>query len=212
MEKYHKIQTVWERDHNNNYKTLIAGAWATPAFEYLAQNHWVYTEKVDGTNIRIIWDGERIEFRGRTDRAQIPPFLLDALRENTDPVDFANVFDAPVCLYGEGYGPKIQRGGKYRADASFVLFDVKIGRYWLHRIDVETIAAALGLGVVPIIGDGTLLEMIATVRSGLRSQWGGFEAEGIVARPAVPMFDRRGKRIITKIKGRDFPQRTKLQT
>ncbi len=33
---------------------------------------------------------------------------------------------------------------------------------------------------------------------------GDFEAEGIVARPDVELLDRRGKRVITKIKAVDF--------
>jgi hypothetical protein len=41
-------------------------------------------------------------------------------------------------------------------------------------------------------------------RGGLKSQWGDFEAEGIVARPKVDLFDRGGNRIICKIKGKDF--------
>ena len=205
MEKYHKIQTVWKRDPANNYKTLIEGAWATAALAYLAMNTWVYTEKVDGTNIRISWDGERIQYAGRTDRAQIPPFLLEALRGMTDPVRFAKVFDCPVCLYGEGYGPKIQKGGgKYRETPGFVLFDVRVGGYWLRRQDVESIAESLGLDVVPIVGRGTLKGLVAAVRRGLSSGWGDFEAEGIVARPAVQMFDRQGERIITKLKAKDF--------
>ena len=41
-------------------------------------------------------------------------------------------------------------------------------------------------------------------RKGFSSQWGDFIAEGIVARPKVEMKTRRGDRIITKIKYRDF--------
>lgn len=26
-------------------------------FDYLKDNTWIFTEKVDGTNIRIMWDG-----------------------------------------------------------------------------------------------------------------------------------------------------------
>jgi len=41
-------------------------------------------------------------------------------------------------------------------------------------------------------------------RAGLVSKWGDFEAEGIVARPAVELKTRAGERIITKLKTRDF--------
>jgi len=38
----------------------------------------------------------------------------------------------------------------------------------------------------------------------IESVWGDFQAEGIVARPGVELFDRAGRRIITKLKCRDF--------
>ena len=38
----------------------------------------------------------------------------------------------------------------------------------------------------------------------IRSTWGDFEAEGIVARPKTELMARNGSRLITKIKCRDF--------
>ena len=110
-----------------------------------------------------------------------------------------------ACLYGEGYGPKIQKGGgNYRKDQSFVLFDVKIGNWWLQRKDVESIAGELGIDIVPIIGDGSLKDMVEMMMTGFNSTWGDFKAEGIVARPMIELKARSGQRIITKIKYNDF--------
>ena len=81
MKEYHKIQTVFKRDPETKYKTLVDGNWALPEFEYLKDNLWEFTEKVDGTNIRIQLDIEGLYFRGKTDKAQIPPFLLDKLNK-----------------------------------------------------------------------------------------------------------------------------------
>ena len=113
--------------------------------------------------------------------------------------------DADVCLYGEGYGAKIQKGGgNYRQDQSFVLFDVKIGDWWLQREDVEDVASRMGLDIVPILCSGTLTDMVILASSGFPSKWGDFPAEGIVARPATELKTRSGHRIITKIKHKDF--------
>ena len=110
-----------------------------------------------------------------------------------------------VCLYGEGYGAKIQKGGgNYSAVPKFVLFDVKIGDWYLQREDVEDIAKKLGVDIVPIVGQGTLIEAIELVRKGQKSTWGDFTAEGLVLRPATELKTRRGDRIITKIKHKDF--------
>lgn len=210
MTEYHKIQTCFKRDEKT--KQIIEGDWTLPEFEFLKDNEWVWTEKVDGTNIRVMWNGESVVFGGKTENAQIPVTLLYALQElfegTPNRQKFLETFgeEGGVCLYGEGYGAKIQKGGgNYIHDGvSFVLFDVKIGDWWLQRADVEDIAKKLGLKVVPIVGKGTLQEAIELTRAGSKSQWGDFLAEGIVARPSTELKTRRGDRIITKIKHRDF--------
>ena len=209
MHKYHKIPTVWKRDPATNHKTLIEGEWATPELAYLAHNEWVFTEKIDGTNIRVMWDGQAITFGGKTDRAQLPAKLVKRLNEMFLPqtATFADKFDCPVCLYGEGYGAGIQKGGgDYGATQEFALFDVKVADWWLQREDIDDVAGALSLYVVPVVGAGTLHDLVAKVSNGIPSLWGPFSAEGIVARPAVELFARNGKRIITKLKCRDFAQ------
>lgn len=199
---------------SNNGKIII-GDYSEPYFEYLKDNKWVFTEKVDGTNIRVIWNGENVVFGGKTDNAQMPTFLLYKLQSLFEGTVKKQLFlkqfpqegeEKPqVCLYGEGYGAKIQSGGKYITDGvDFVLFDVLITNMWLLREDVEEIAKAFNIKVVPIIGEGTLNEAIEKVKVGFNSQWGNFIAEGIVARPKVELRDRRGNRIIAKIKNRDF--------
>ncbi len=207
MKQYHKIHTIFKRDPATKHKTLIEGDYSLPEFEYLANNDWVFTEKVDGTNIRAMFDGTQFSIGGKTDKASLPTQLTLRLNERFVPQVnvLKEMFPDGACLYGEGYGHRIQKGGgKYRSDQDFVLFDVKIGEWWLQRPDVEEIAAKLGLDVVPIIGRGTLFEMVEMVRKPLTSTWGDFTAEGIVGRPATELQCRNGARLITKIKHKDF--------
>lgn len=129
MNEYHKIQTMFKRDMQNNGKTLLEGQWTLPEFEYLAGNVWVFTEKVDGTNIRVMFKDGAITFGGKTDSAQIPAQLVARLNERFLPLasKMQEVFGCDACLYGEGYGAKIQKGGwNYRADQDFVLFDILV--------------------------------------------------------------------------------------
>ena len=78
MKEYHKIQTVFNRDPENKFRTRLAGEFAVPEFAFLANNMWDFTEKVDGTNIRVkmtpcaIEDDKQygIVFGGKTDAAQ----------------------------------------------------------------------------------------------------------------------------------------------
>lgn len=209
MKEYHKINTIFKRDMEHGGKHILEGQYSMPEFEYLANNEWTFTEKINGTSIRIMWRHGKVEFGGKTDNAQIPAKLVSRLRERFhDPASFEAAFQdcsGGVCLYGEGYGDQIQKGGgNYRPDQDFVLFDVRVGDWWLKRQDVVDVAAKMGLDVVPVIGSGSLHDCVAKVRSGLKSMWGDFEAEGIVARPAVDLTTRSGARIITKIKSRDF--------
>lgn len=210
MSEYHKIDSLFKRDMADKKKRLLIGQWTRPEFEYLANNRWVFTEKVDGTNIRIIVakDGS-VTYGGRTDNAQIPAQLVTRLNERFLPQQeqLAIIFPEGGVLYGEGYGAKIQKGGgNYREDQDFVLFDVRVGNWWLRRDDVLNIANTLRLDAVPVIGVGSLFDAIEMVKDNLRSIWGDFEAEGIVARPEVELQARNGSRIITKIKGCDFRQ------
>jgi hypothetical protein len=112
----------------------------------------------------------------------------------------------PVILYGEGYGVKIQSGGLYRPDVSFILFDVYLPsqNIWLKRDSVEDIAKAFGIDVVPIILTGTLQEAIDYVKTKPMSTIGTAPMEGLVCRPAVELYDRMGRRVIVKVKVKDF--------
>lgn len=241
MQEYHKIQTLFKRNMDGPKKgKMIRGEWTTPALAYLADNEWEFTEKVDGTNIRVHIrrhdDLTYVEFGGRTDRAMIPKPLQVYLEETfpeTSPRTRTERGDAigewmldndltEVMLFGEGYGPKIENGGKYRDDASFILFDVMINGFWLNRDNVNDVAKKLGIDSVPVLGYGTLHRAIEIVSSGITfsasgsvERWGSkglnsrvaskdVEAEGIVARPRITLFDNQGKRIITKIKAVDF--------
>jgi len=214
MKEYHKIQTLFKRDMEAPGRPLIEGEWTTPEFEYLQDNQWVLTEKIDGTNIRVHYDGDEVLFGGRTDKANIPPHLLSALNEMF-PIDVLKyVFPdleegGSVCLYGEGYGHKIQKGHHYLGDdTSFILFDVMINDWWLKRNDCEDIATRLGIKIVPIVSVGTLWDAISLVKKGYKSfiaQDNSYDAEGLVAKPLCELKSRSGQRIVTKIKHRDFP-------
>lgn len=208
MVEYNKIDTVFERDVNGT-KKLIPGKFRSPAVEFLAGNQWAWTEKIDGTNIRIHWDGHKVEFGGRTERAQIPAPLVNYLNETFGGVENEELFEQKfgeneVILFGEGYGAGIQKGGSYRSDVSFILFDVMVGDAYLERHNVEDIATTFGIDIVPIVGTGTIQEAVDYVMSKPKSTIGVADMEGVVARPIIEMKDRMGRRVITKIKVCDF--------
>jgi hypothetical protein len=207
VEKYHKIQSVFKRDPKMGHKTFV-DEWSMPEFGYLADKPWVWTEKVDGTNIRlqVLPNENEVKIKGKSDNAQIPPHLMEALSllvyERKDRM--LEQFPHGACLYGEGYGPKINNGGKYTDTPRFVLFDVRVGPWWLKREDVIGVGLQLDIDVVPEIMTAIIHNAIKQVKQGYQSMWGDFIAEGLVGVPLVPLLARNGQRIITKIKHKDF--------
>lgn len=210
MKEYIKIETPFERDTEGS-KKLIEEKWRNETVQYLRNAWWVFTEKIDGTNISVVWDGHKVQFHGRTERAQIPAHLVNRLNElfggETNEELFEQTFgETPMILFGEGYGYKIQNGGLYRDDVDFILFDVyqPDNDIWLKREAVESIAKTFGIDVVPIVLEGDLESGIDYVKMHPKSTIGKADMEGLVARPETELKDRLGRRVIVKIKVKDF--------
>ena len=210
MRAYEKIETVFARDIEGT-KKLMPGVYRNPTVEYLKGNQWIWTEKVDGTNIRVYWDGHNVSFGGRTERASIPAPLVNRLNAYFGGEENAQLFEQQfgekeVILYGEGYGKGVQKAGvAYKADGvDFILFDLLIGDNYQPRESVERCAEAFSLKVVPIVGTGTLEQAVEYVKGHPKSTMGELDMEGIVCRPEMELRDRCGNRVIVKIKWEDF--------
>lgn len=214
--KYQKIENIYKRSTEGD-RQIIEGAFTSPEVLFTQGLTWLWTEKVDGTNIRVCWDGYRVSIKGRTDNAQIQPHLLEYLQQTfcTPEAEeiFENIFGMEqAILFGEGYGPKIQGGGGlYRDTPGYIMFDVAT-RYdeesaWRYRMfsSVYDISKAFGVPHVPVIGQGPLGEAVELVKKGFVSQVGEkHPPEGLVCRPLIDLYSCRGERLIVKIKGRDF--------
>lgn len=193
-------------------KQLIIDSYRNPAVEYLRNNKWLFTEKVDGTNVRIEWDGHKVTFGGRTERAEFHKDLTKRLEELTGSEETEQLFEQlfglkQVTFFGEGYGAGIQKGGgDYNDHKDFILFDVAVDGMYLERPDVEELAKSFGLDVVPVFALCTIDKAIELVKTKPMSKIGKKQhvIEGLVGTPPVRMFDGYGNRIIVKVKVRDF--------
>lgn len=222
--KYPKIETLYNRDTEGNWG-VIPGDLRCPEFALVKE--WLITEKVDGRNHRVILhpDGT-IEHRGRTDRAQFANFMLEGIHEVLDHnlVREAITPDEdgqyPLTIfYGELYGPKIQGGGKYTDHINFRLFDVRIGDWWMEWENVCGFAAMLNVNTVPVLRHASEwlpeskpeLQLFFTGHAVYGSDVTmeekgqvGAEPEGIVARTVPTLFNRKGERVMYKLKFKDF--------
>jgi hypothetical protein len=257
---YQKINTLFKRDKYNII--MPYDGYVDEVFEVLKDIKWDSEEKIDGTSTRIevsstiIYDDSKamqgiiapigvtfsLEYKGKTDNAQIPPMLLSHLKANY-PKEV--VFEAlgikenvPVeeweehkwgttnektgvftpdpdkipklyTIYGEGYGPKIQAGGNYIKEGnSFIGFDVKVNDLYLLRPNRDEILKKMHCPIVPFIGQFTIEEAIEYVKKGFVSKIAvanpNYLAEGLVLRTSCGLKDRRGNRIIVKIKTCDW--------
>ena len=210
MKKYTKIDTIFERDLNGT-KKLIEGKFRDKTVEFLKNNEWICTEKIDGTNIGIVWDDHTVSYQGRTERAQIPVDLLNTLNEcfgdSINEELFEQKFgEMQVILFGEAYGRKIQKRN-YKSEPKFILFDVYLPEkdLWLERDSIEDIARTFAIETVPIVMRATLQEAVDFVKTKPKSVLNdGINMEGLVCKPAVDLLSRVGKRMIVKIKVEDF--------
>lgn len=126
-----------------------------------------------------------------------------------DPTPDESKIPKMYTIYGEGYGMKIQKcGGRYLSDkVSFIGFDVKVNDLYLLRDNAIEIFNKLGCNTVPYFGQMTIDEAIELVRNGFISTISEdrtLMAEGLVLSSPLGLKNRRGERLIVKIKYMDF--------
>lgn len=216
MDTYHKIEGIFVREDERPHK-MLWGQYRNPVWKDLEQLEWIFTEKIDGTNIRVHWDGHTVIFGGRTDNAQLQTSLLNRLAElfsgtANEQVFEQNFGDTPVTLYGEGFGVKIQKGGgDYLDTQDFALFDVKISGNFQERSSVEDIAKKFQLKIAPVVFEGTLDKAILFAKKGFKSKIAQTEreAEGMVGTPKCNVLTRTHQRVIVKLKTNDLQNQIK---
>lgn len=182
---YNKINTLYKRGDKNQ---IIEGDFSMNEFAYLKNCLWETQEKIDGTNMsyHVFFDTElgaikSTEIHGKTENAKIPEGLLIEMKRIFDPLvsyghltekfkqvktldDGTVVTSWPykVVFYGEGYGAKIQGGGRYSPTEKFTIFDISVqgleeaDEIYLLRDSVVDICDKLNLDLVHSYGHMTI--------------------------------------------------------
>lgn len=210
---HHKIENLYLRNRDTG---ILTDEFRRPEFGLI--DRWTMIEKIDGTNVRVTyWPGTPPIFGGRTNRAEMPKNLMQFLKDNLTierlEATFPHAIDK-ITLYGEGFGAGIQQVGKdYCEDQRFVLFDICINdRYWLDEQAITEAAWALCCLRAPIIVPRVSKDFITSfVTAGFDSvlawQLGADDplpAEGIIAKPTVPLYNRKYERVMFKLKTHDL--------
>lgn len=152
MFEYPKTENLFLRDEDTH--KLIVGAFRQP--EFAIPKFWHVTEKIDGTNCRVVYDplGATVDYRGRSDRATMKQDLIDSMAAVFTLEKMQRQFDeylgpekieagTKVTIFGEGYGPGIQQGGYYGGQRAFRMFDVVYHRPRLVREPIDSVNATV---------------------------------------------------------------------
>ena len=170
-------------------------------------------EKIHGTSAHIAWKNGKLSFfsGGESHERFVGLFDVPVLTEM-----FKERFgeDDEIVVFGEAYGGKQQgMSATYGKELKFIVFDVKIGEYWLEVPNANHVADYLCLEFVAwnrIPADIAAIDAERD-RPSRQAMINGIDedkpSEGVVLRPVLELRDKRGNRIIAKHKGEKFAER-----
>ncbi len=172
------------------------------------------SEKIDGTSVCIVWDGERISFVGHTEKSEFCPRYLEYLKCTFGTPEFEAVIEevfgeTPVTIYGEGISRDYNVHYGY-PEGNFIMYDIQNERGTFYTRDaVKDIARKLEL-VYPWEEEMTMKEAVEFVKTRPQSRLNAEnKMEGLVLRPLYELYSNNGGRIICKVKVKDFVEGVK---
>ena len=167
------------------------------------------SEKIDGTSVGIVWDGERISFVGHTEKSEFCPRYLEYLKRCFGTPEFEAVIEevfgeTPVTIYGEGISRDYNVHYGF-PEGNFIMYDIQNQRGTFYTRDaVKDIAQKLELAY-PWEEEMTMKEAVEFVKTRQQSRLNAAnKMEGLVLRPLYELYSNNGGRIICKVKVKDF--------
>lgn len=222
---YPKITSPFKRTDEKS-KTVNVCVWFDDYAKFFGESGLPFyaTEKVDGTNLNIVYDGNHIQYKGHTDKTVWDPEVEDWIKSKFKTSEFEQICEQmfgehEIKLCGELIGPKIQNNIYNLEDYKFVLFDIhnNTTNTWWKRETVEEKAEELNLDIVPLIGATNFTDLRIESKNTIRG-WVNLlqnvefkskfnkdvEIEGFVVRPLMEILKANGERVIYKIKIKDI--------
>ena len=162
MHFYPKISAPYKRTDPKS-KVVDTDVYVNETAKLLSNIGYYATEKVDGTNLNIIYDGDKVTYEGHTDKtnwaAEVASWIEEKFVKNEAFVQMCEQkFGAKhITFSGELIGPKIQSNLYKLDDYRFICFDIselrilKDNRIWYSRPAVEGICSDFGLEPSPVV-------------------------------------------------------------
>lgn len=202
---YTKIQSPFKR----NEKGLFLPEFSLMVFEYLYKVSWKVYEKLDGFNCQVYWNGEDVQFSGKTENTFFTDEQLNYLKATFKPEIF-NRLELDSCyLFGELVGPKCNGNPYNLSQPQFVLFDSyrEFTQCWQDDPFLEIVAEGFGIWGAPLLFTDTLEAMTHEIQNQLpgyeSTLFPGRKTEGFILRPFCELSAAPHGRVITKLKHRD---------
>ena len=212
--KYAKFSSPFKKDEK--FKNMM------DENQYLPEGRWIKTEKIDGTNIRIILtkpdDINKREILIGSRKLILNPddkssnIYYDCLKEvNLNKLnEYFDDINSTIIIYGEGYGAGIQKGGKYSSKKNFRIFDIRIGEAYQDYEYIKKVCIDNQLNIVPVLGVVRYIDYTSCVndlkqfKETLLKEGSGGKPEGIVYKFEPVLLNKYKERLIFKIKFKDF--------
>ncbi len=192
--------------------------------QQLPEGYWIKTEKIDGTNIRIIFTkpdeegkrevliGSRKLILNKDDKGSKQ--YLDCIKEiNLNKLEeYFSDINSTIVIYGEGYGAGVQKGGIYSKEKNYMVFDIKIGNAYQDFEYVHKVCMDNQLNTVPVHSDvekityAGCLKALKNFNNTLINEGDGGIPEGLVYKYEPVLLNKYGERLIFKIKRKDFKE------
>ena len=167
------------------------------------------SEKIHGSSSHLSFKEGKINYFAGGEKHERFVKLFD--EDNLLSVYLDNYSDMDLILFGEVYGGSQQgMSATYGKELKFIVFDVKMGDYWLDMPNAEQVAKKLGLEFVSYKKIPTTLKAIDRERDrpSVQAKRNGIKEdkmrEGVVLRPLIELKKNNGKRIIVKHKRDEF--------
>lgn len=171
---YEKILAPFCRD-DAKQKIVNINKWSKPEFEMLQNLNWIWTQKIDGTNLNIVWDGERIYYVGHTDKTQWNDRSKQLIESTFCTPEAETIFEElygsqPVTVSMELVGKDFNQNYGH-PDGYFYLYDIRngdTGKYW-NREAVESFLKAFdpnkeNMDIVQVLFEGSIKDAVQFVR------------------------------------------------
>lgn len=206
----------------NHYRS----AFTQQCFEQYGNLEWIATEKIHGANFSFLHDGTVFQCAKRSGlilrgekfynyQSLLSEFELKM--ENLHNAIQKHMAErCSIQVFGELFGPGVQKGIKYGDKVAFSAFDIRVETYggvisWLDWDTMVKLCESYGIPVVPVVARGSF-ENLIEVNNEFDSLILGVAdnmAEGYVMRPLEVKFLLNGSRAIIKSKNSKWSEKIK---